>query len=474
VARRRPRRGPRLRGAALPRLKISPAFERFFADGRPGDRREALVVYRVPERRAPWAGMATEARGKRVPHKHDYLKQLAREQRPVEQKLMDSYRRQGVRALPRRGRKKALLVEDVGGSALPVVSVELTRGMLPALAANPDVVAILPNQRIELIRPKEVDYAALSARESKDGLTWGLKDLRVPELWKRTRGKGIKVAVLDTGVYADHPALRGRVKGFVVVDPLGRRIASSPVFDCGSHGTHVCGTIAGGTAGGVAIGVAPQASLYVAAVLIGEPTLQTLLEGIGWAIEQGVDVVNLSLGFTYYEPMFAEVFRLLLSRYGIVPVVAVGNENHGNTSSPGNAFNAFSVGAVEKAGGGRREVPFFSSGASLVFPGSAEGQRIVTKPDVVAPGVQVFSCIPPEKKADAVYEYSYMDGTSMATPHVAGAVALLMAARPSAPPEEIMAALRATARHPTPGKDLRPDNRWGYGAIRPLEALKAL
>jgi subtilisin family serine protease len=224
----------------------------------------------------------------------------------------------------------------------------------------------------------------------------------------------------------------------------------------------------------VAIGVAPQASLYVAAVLIGEPTLQTLLEGIGWAIEQGVDVVNLSLGFTYYEPMFAEVFRLLLSRYGIVPVVAVGNENHGNTSSPGNAFNAFSVGAVEKAGGGRREVPFFSSGASLVFPGSAEGQRIVTKPDVVAPGVQVFSCIPPEKKADAVYEYSYMDGTSMATPHVAGAVALLMAARPSAPPEEIMAALRATARHPTPGKDLRPDNRWGYGAIRPLEALKAL
>ena len=106
-------------------------------------------------------------------------------------------------------------------------------------------------------------------------------------------------------------------------------------------------------------------------------------------------------------------------QFGILPVVAIGNDNHGNSSSPGNTAHAFSVGAVEKVRGGKLEVAFFSSGASLVFPGDEDCQ-VITKPDVVAPGVQVFSCIPPEKRPDGVYEYSYMNGTSMATLHVAG------------------------------------------------------
>jgi subtilisin family serine protease len=354
-----------------------------------------------------------------------------------------------------------------------VVAVQIGRDSLAALADQPDVVAILPNQKIHLIRPRSVRYETLSSRERRDGITWGLKALGVPELWRRTRGRGVKIAVLDTGVYADHPALQGRVKGFVVVDPLGRRIQATPVFDCGTHGTHVCGTIAGGAASGVAIGVAPEASLYVAAVLIGEPTLQTLVEGLGWAVDHGVDIVNLSLGFTYYEPLFAHVFQLLIDRYGILPVVAIGNENHGNTSSPGNAHNALAVGAVEKAGR-RGDVPFFSSGASLVFPEEPADRRLVTKPDVVAPGVRVFSCIPPERKEDDVYEYSVMDGTSMAAPHVSGAAALLMAAKPRAPVGAIVEALRETAWHPSGRAGHRPDNRWGYGLIRPPAALAAL
>ena len=77
-------------------------------------------------------------------------------------------------------------------------------------------------------------------------------------------------------------------------------------------------------------------------------------------------------------------------------MVAIGNENHGNTSSPGNAYNALSVGAVEKGSGKKVEVAAFSSGASLVFPGQ-EIQALVNKPDVVAPGAQVYSCIPPTR-----------------------------------------------------------------------------
>ncbi|HEX6861230.1 MAG TPA: S8 family serine peptidase, partial [Thermoanaerobaculia bacterium] len=209
-----------------------------------------------------------------------------------------------------------------------------------------------------------------------------------------------------------------------------------------------------------------------AAVLVGESTLQTLLEGISWAVEKGADVINMSLGFTYYEPLFAEVFKMLVDQYSVLPVVAIGNENHGNCSSPGNAHSAFSVGALEKMPRNKFDIAFFSSGASLVFPGQ-EANALVTKPDVVAPGVQVYSCIPPEKKPDGIYEYSYMDGTSMATPHVAGVAALLMAAEPDAPVTQIMQVLKDTARHPE-GADRRPDNRWGYGVVQPVEALKAL
>lgn len=72
------------------------------------------------------------------------------------------------------------------------------------------------------------------------------------------------------------------------------------------------------------------------------------MEGIAWAIEKGADIINMSLGLNYYEPLFAEILEILLNQYGILPVVAIGNENHGNSSFPGNAYNAFSVGAVEK------------------------------------------------------------------------------------------------------------------------------
>jgi len=334
-------------------------------------------------------------------------------------------------------------------------------------------VAILPNQKIHLIKPEEVDYAELGTQERKDGLTWGLKHLHIPELWKTTKGEDITVAVLDTGAYGEHTALAGRIKEFVVIDPLGRRVTATPSFDCASHGTHVCGTIAGGkTKDGVSIGVVPEAKLVVAGVLIGEATLRTLLEGMSWAVENGADIINMSLGFSYYEPVFAEVFTVLIDQYGIIRVVAIGNENHGNSSSPGNAYNAFSVGAVEKATGGKVENAFFSSGASLVFPG-VEPNALVTKPDIVAPGVQVFSCVPPQKTPKGVYEYSYMDGTSMATPHVAGVAALLMAAKPDAPATQIIQVLKETAKHPG-GNDRRPDNRWGHGLVQPVEALKAL
>jgi subtilisin family serine protease len=449
-----------------PEIKISPAFEPFLAKSGPDDKRDAIVIYQTPKTKKTGLRDRLQDRKKRL----DYVKENTAAQKPVQEKLFENYQKISSKSLASMQR---LAVAPIGASALPAVTVEVTRKTLPALAEQPQVVAIMPNQKIHLIKPKEVNYSQLAKQENKDGLTWGLKQLDIPKVWKTTKGANVGVAVLDTGVYGEHPVLAGRVKDFIVIDPLGRRITASPTFDGGQHGTHVCGTIAGGkTASNVSIGVAPEANLFVAGVLVGDATLRTLLEGISWAIEKGADIINMSLGFSYYEPLFAEVFNILLNQYSVLPVVAIGNENHGNTSSPGNAYNAFSVGAVEKMSGGKYDITFFSSGASLSFPGQ-ESNALVTKPDVAAPGAQVFSCIPPVKMPDGLYEYTYMDGTSMATPHVAGVAALLMAAKPDAPVSEIIQVLKETAKHPN-GPQNRPDNRWGYGMIRPAEALKAL
>ena len=445
--------------------KISRAFEPFLANSGPNDKRDAIVIYRSPKVDRPRA----RGRLRTLKRRLDYVKVRAAAQQPVEAALFDGYRKAGGARL---SRKQDLGVYSIGSASLPVAHVEVTPKTLPALAEQNSVVAVLPNQKIHPIRPAAVDYKVLQNKEAKDGMTWGLKQLEIPKIWKTTKGKDINVAVLDTGVHGAHPALSSRVKGFVVVDPLGRRITAQPSFDGGQHGTHVCGTIAGGqTADGVSIGVAPEANLLVAGVLVGDATLRTLIEGISWAVENGADVINMSLGFTYYEPLFAELFDILVEDFGIIPVVAIGNENHGNTSSPGNSPSAFSIGAVEKVSGGKLDVAFFSSGASLDFPGQEPAR--VTKPDVAAPGAQVYSSIPPEKTAQGVFEYTYMDGTSMATPHVAGVAALLMAAKPQAPVSDIMNVLKETAKHPA-GVELRPDNRWGHGVIRPLEALQAL
>ncbi|MGB0563950.1 MAG: S8 family serine peptidase [Spirulinaceae cyanobacterium] len=445
------------------RSKISPAFEPFLADSGEDDKRDAIVIYQAP----PLEGMPLRGRLRVLKQRLDTVKAQAR---AIEQKVLSQYQ-EASRDLGYA--EQPLETAPVGSDALPVTTVEVTRKTLAALAEQPDVVAVLPNQQINLIQPQKVAYEALLQQAQRNGLTWGLEQLEIPKLWETTQGQDINVAVLDTGVYGAHSALNNRVQDFIVIDPLGRRITAKPAFDCGQHGTHVCGTIAGGKdANGVAIGVAPQANLFVAGVLIGDTTLRTLMEGISWAIEQGADIINMSLGMSYYEPLFAEVLEILLNQYGILPVVAIGNENHGNSSSPGNAYNAFSIGAVEKKSANNLGVTSFSSGASLVFPGQ-EPNALVTKPDVVAPGAQIYSCIPPTKRPNGTFEYNFMDGTSMATPHVAGVAALLMAANPTAPVTEIVKVLKETADHPD-GKNLRPCNRWGYGMIQPVEALNAL
>jgi len=437
--------------------KISPAFFPVLGNSDPNSKQDAIVIYRSERPPEEMPSRGDERR-------FQVMQQQSQENTDVVVKMAANYQNETGQSLN---------VSKVGSGALPIATVEVTRNTLPALAEQPEVIAVIPNQKIRLIKPQQVNYSDLMIQEEKQKMTWGLQVLDIAKMWETTKGKGVKVAVLDTGVYSDHPALKDRVKDFIIVDPNGRRIKAIPHFDADQHGTHVCGTIAGGkTDKGVSIGVAPEADLLAGGVLIGNATLQTLIEGMAWAIESGANIINMSLGLTYYEPLFAQIFDMIINQFDVLPVVAIGNENHGNTSSPGSARNAFSIGALEKYSNDELGIAFFSSGASLVFPQDAPNNW-VTKPDVSAPGTQVYSCIPPVQQPDGIYEYTYMDGTSMATPHVAGVVALLMSACPKASLSEIIQALKETAYHPG-GEEMRPDNRWGWGQIQPVKALEAL
>jgi len=445
--------------------KLSPVLATILDQSKPNDRHDALAVLRVPRRTPP----PPRGRLRLLSERLRAVEELSAENRETCDRVLDRYLEDGSRRT--RGRTTPT-VWTIGEGSLPVVAVEVTPRTLPDLLKQADVHAVLPNQRVELVQPQQVDYAELATDEKKEGLTWGLQQLGIPELWETTQGADINVAVLDTGVYADHPALKGRVRKFVMVDPVLRRIKVDPMFDAEDHGTHVCGIIAGATTPeGTAIGVAPRADLLVASVINGRAdSVLKVTHGIAWAVENGANIVSLSLSFPDYEPHFASVFETLIEAYGIVPVVAVGNGKHGMCSSPGNAHNALAVGAVERNDDGRLQVSPFSSGASMLFPRDSL-HPVVTKPDVVAPGAQVYSAIPPERQQDTIVEYAYKAGTSMAAPHVAGVVALLMAAHPATPATDIMEVLRETAHHPD---GARPDNRWGNGMIRPLEALRAL
>ena len=187
-----------------------------------------------------------------------------------------------------------------------------------------------------------------------------MKYLQIDKIWDEYgfKGKGILVGHLDTGVYEEHPDLRGKVDRWAFFDPLGRELSGFPPFDTQTHGTHTAGIIVGGNFCGVHIGVAPEAKLASAGMLVEKAELNQILAGMEWAIRHQVSVLSMSLGFTSYEPVFERFLNRLIAM-DIFPSFAIGNEGLGNTKSPANSINAVGVGAIDS----NEDVPDFSSGA---------------------------------------------------------------------------------------------------------------
>jgi subtilisin len=340
---------------------------------------------------------------------------------------------------------------------LNAIALVANYGLVNRLDKEEDVYAIMSNQKFNLVSPMRTPQSVvdlISPQEMDEGFTWGLKHLQIDKIWDEYgfKGDGILIGHLDTGVYAEHPDLKGKIEKWTFIDPLANLRNGAP-FDTnqGSHGTHTAGTIVGGNASGVHIGVAPGAKLVSAGILLAEESfLKQILEGVSWVTNNDVSIISISLGDARYELGFNKIFERLVL-LDILPVVAIGNNGYGNTRSPGNSPHTIGVGAVDWEG----EVASFSGGAGI------EG---VIKPNICAPGVAVYSSIETEN-------YIHDDGTSMATPHVAGVAALLLEAIQQKSIAMSAVQLRDLIYQHA---DNKSDMRYGGGIIHPINTLKSI
>lgn len=326
----------------------------------------------------------------------------------------------------------------------------VTREGLASLRKDERVEKVLSAPQLRLIRPVRVTAATL-----KTQVTWGITFLKAPKLWDQgLTGKGVRVGHLDTGADGKHAALRKAIASFAEFDSFGQLVKPAPkAHDTDEHGTHTAATIAGRPVQGKSVGVAPGADLISAIVIEGGNVIARILGGMDWAVSQKVRVLSLSLGIPSSPPMpeFDPILRILRAR-NILPVIAVGNEGPGTSRPPGNHTEPISVGAIDK----NKAVADFSS-----------SQRFNRKldplvPDLVAPGVDIISAMPGGG-------FQSMDGSSMATPHVAGLAALLFEAKPSATINDVEKAIYNSCSIATIPQER--GNRGFPDAVRALAAL---
>jgi serine protease AprX len=318
------------------------------------------------------------------------------------------------------------------------------RSLVQTLAARPDVASIDVNDWVKSsILPTK---PAILAPKAPNGVEWNITKVKAPPVWAHGfTGQGIVVGDIDVGFQWDHPALKNHYRGwngstadhnynwYDETNPANR----APV-DPNGHGTHTVGTIIGDDGGSNQIGVAPGAKWIGCRAMdvsgLGNPgTYIGCFEFMiaPWDLNKQnpdpakapVAVSNswycsISLGECPNNSIMLTTVQNVRAA-GIVPVVAAGNtgpacQSIGNDGPPAQYDESYTVGAATQF----NTLASFSSRGPVSF----QGTRI--KPDIVAPGQTVRSSYPPNT-------YATLDGTSMATPHIAGVIALIYSAKPS-------------------------------------------
>jgi hypothetical protein len=343
--------------------------------------------------------------------------------------------------------------------------------MVEKLAALSSIAEIREEQILTLphVAPGTATNATTGSPE------WGVKIIQATNVWaKGNTGKGVVVATIDSGVLGTHEALAGNFRGaYGWYDPESKKAAP---YDNNGHGTHTMGTIAGAGGIGVAPGVAwmackgcrsdqcPESDLLACAQFI---TCPTDTDGKNKDCSKAPHVVSNSWGGDQGDAFFqaaVDAWR----KAGIIPIFANGNSGPECTTanSPGDYANVIAVGATDSTDG---LASFSSKGPSKAG---------LMKPEVSGPGVDVRSAW---NSGDS--RYSTISGTSMAAPHVSGAVALLLAAKPGLSFDQVKqtltstvdtASLKATGQTCGGSSDAKfPNNMYGYGRINVLKAIAA-
>jgi subtilisin family serine protease len=351
------------------------------------------------------------------------------------------------------------------GVAVVETDPDQRHALVTAAEANPAVIAAEPERHVYALMITEAertvthtfpayrsddDQIARQARAEvtahrgpawdQMNCTWGLQAVRAN--FSTLTGRDVKVCVLDTGVDTDHPDLTG------CLEETASFVEGESVEDANGHGTHCIGTVAGPAdpASAPRYGVAGDARVLAGKVLSnrGSGTDGQILAGMSWAVSQGAKVISMSLGADV-EPgeLFPQTYERVAARalrLGTVMVAAAGNESDRPgvvrpVGRPANCPSVLAVAALNKD----LATAFFSCGAI-----NGEGGEV----NIAAPGVDVFSAAPDGS-------YQSLMGTSMATPHVAGALALYAEADPEASAEALRDRLLSSAYPlPQPAEDV--------------------
>ena len=300
----------------------------------------------------------------------------------------------------------------------------------------------------EFIEPNYI-YQAFEAPNDPDyDKQWNLRSINVESAWDETKGSGITVAVIDTGI-SEVPDLKATkfVKGY---DFVNDRIDAS---DDAGHGTHVAGTIAQSTNNNYGVaGIAYEASLMPLKVLgaSGGGTVADIAEAIRYAADNGADVINMSLGGAGESQLMEDAINYAHQK-GVVVIAAAGNSNQNSASYPARYPHVIGVAALDSVG---VKAPYsnFGAGVDISAPGGSEAGKIVQE------------TIDPESGQSIFEGYQ---GTSMAAPHVAGVAALVKAAGVKEP-DEILNILKQSSR--VVKED--PLNHFGAGHLDAAAAVK--
>lgn len=330
------------------------------------------------------------------------------------------------------------------------------------------------NPFVKYAEPNYVVRAFFTPNDEHFDAQWHLPLIKCENAWDLSTGAGVKVAVIDTGV-----AAVGQGENPNGSDGFGGRLIQGRDFtqndndstDDNGHGTHVAGTIAQATNNGVGVaGVAFDATIIAVKVLNkrGFGTTDKVIDGIRWATDNDADVINLSLG----GPVSSVAMESAVDEAhdkGVVLIAAAGNET-GPVGFPAALESVIAVGSVRLD----KTLSFFSSFGpeiDVVAPGgdATVDQDSDGRPDGILQ--ETFTRGFLLRRNQLSWNYFFFQGTSQASPHVAGVAALILAQNPQFTPDEVRNVLRVTAEDlGTPGRD----DKFGFGLINAHAALLPL